>query len=142
MVENMVSSSLEVAKAAITVAMTSSREEEYQKIEEFKKTDIKVCAVDVGGNLLESIPKIIERAIVASRRTNVVQDSHVTEGAVAGATREAIMQVAMKAIGLNVGGKIGLARKGEHLSVCIFMSIGLLHLNEIAIGLAHRSIPE
>ncbi|NLG82419.1 MAG: hut operon positive regulator HutP [Bacilli bacterium] len=138
----MVSSSLEVAKAAITVAMTSSREEEYQKIEEFKKTDIKVCAVDVGGNLLESIPKIIERAIVASRRTNVVQDSHVTEGAVAGATREAIMQVAMKAIGLNVGGKIGLARKGEHLSVCIFMSIGLLHLNEIAIGLAHRSIPE
>lgn len=142
MVENMVSSSLEVAKAAITVAMTSSREEEYQKIEEFKKVDIKVCAVDVGGNLLESIPKIIERAIVASRRTNVVQDSHVTEGAVAGATREAIMQVAMKAIGLNVGGKIGLARKGEHLSVCIFMSIGLLHLNEIAIGLAHRSIPE
>lgn len=138
----MVSSSLEVAKAAITVAMTSSREEEYQKIEEFKKADIKVCAVDVGGNLLESIPKIIERAIVASRRTNVVQDSHVTEGAVAGATREAIMQVAMKAIGLNVGGKIGLARKGEHLSVCIFMSIGLLHLNEIAIGLAHRSIPE
>ncbi|NLC94536.1 MAG: hut operon positive regulator HutP [Bacilli bacterium] len=136
------SSSLEVAKAAITVAMTSSREEEYQKIEELKLAGIRTCAVDVGGNLLESIPKIIERAIVSSRRTNVVQDSHVTEGAVAGATREAIMQVAMKAIGLNVGGKIGIARKGEHLSVCIFMSIGLLHLNEIAIGLAHRSIPE
>lgn len=142
MVKSMNSSSLEVAKAAITVAMTSSREEEYQKIEELKLTGIRACAVDVGGNLLESIPKIIERAIVSSRRTNVVQDSHVTEGAVAGATREAIMQVAMKAIGLNVGGKIGIARKGEHLSVCIFMSIGLLHLNEIAIGLAHRSIPE
>ncbi|MEL5900420.1 hut operon positive regulator HutP, partial [Clostridium sporogenes] len=25
--------------------------------------------------------------------------------------------------------------------VCIFMSIGLLHLNEVVIGLGHRSIP-
>ncbi len=58
-----------------------------------------------------------------------------------GATREAIMQVAAKANGLNVGGKIGIARYGEHLSVCIFMSIGLLHLNEVVIGIGHRSIP-
>ncbi|NFE50896.1 hut operon positive regulator HutP, partial [Clostridium botulinum] len=27
------------------------------------------------------------------------------------------------------------------ISVCIFMSIGLLHLNEVVIGLGHRSIP-
>ncbi|MDR1028080.1 MAG: hut operon positive regulator HutP, partial [Clostridiales Family XIII bacterium] len=26
-------------------------------------------------------------------------------------------------------------------SVCIFMSIGLLHLNEVVIGLGHRSLP-
>jgi len=51
------------------------------------------------------------------------------------------MQVAAKANGLNVGGKIGIARYGEHLSVCIFMSIGLLHLNEVVIGIGHRSIP-
>ena len=51
------------------------------------------------------------------------------------------MQVSGKAMGLNVGGKIGIARYKEHISVCIFLSIGLLHLNEIAIGLGHRSLP-
>ena len=72
---------------------------------------------------------------------HVIEESHVGEGAVAGATRDALMQIASKAFGLNVGGKIGICSSGEHLSVCIFMSIGLLHLNEVAIGLAHRSIP-
>lgn len=60
----------------------------------------------------------------------------------AGATREALFQIYQKANGFNVGGKIGIARCGEHLSVCIFMSIGLLHLNEVVIGLGHRSIPD
>jgi len=138
----MKSSSLEISKAAILVAMTSSREEEHQKIELLKNEGIKTCAVDIGGDLLDSIPKVIERAMIASRRTHVITECHVSDGAVAGATREAIMQVATKASGLSVGGKIGIARAGEHLSVCIFMSIGLLHLNEVAIGLAHRSIPE
>jgi hypothetical protein len=100
------------------------------------------AAVDVGGNLIESIPKIIERAIIASRRTGVIKECHVHDGAVAGATREAMMQVLTKASGLNVGGKIGIARCGEHLAVSIFMSIGLLHLNEVVIGLGHRSIPD
>ena len=51
------------------------------------------------------------------------------------------MQISLKANGLNVGGKIGIARQGEHISVCIFLSIGLLHLNEVVIGLGHRAIP-
>jgi len=45
-----------------------------------------------------------------------------------------------KAIGLNVGGKIGIARSGEHVCVCMFFGIGLLHLNEMAIGLGHRAL--
>ncbi|QVK18610.1 HutP family protein [Mycoplasmatota bacterium] len=138
----MKSSSLEISKAAILVAMTSSREEEHQKIELLKKEGVRAVAVDIGGNLLDSIPKIVERAVIAARRKNVIKECHVSDGAVAGATRDAIMQVASRATGLNVGGKIGIARLGEHLSVCIFMSIGLLHLNEVSIGLAHRSIPE
>ena len=44
--------------------------------------------------------------------------------------------------GYNIGGKIGIARSGEHLSVCIFMSMGVLYLNDVVIGLAHRSIPD
>jgi len=142
MVNDMNTSSMVISKAAILVAMTSSRDEEQIRIDELKQQGIKAVAIDIGGNLLESIPKVIERSIVASRRTHVIVENHLSDGAVAGAAREAIMQVAAKASGLNVGGKIGIARSGEHLSVCIFMSIGLLHLNEVAIGLAHRSIPE
>ena len=41
----------------------------------------------------------------------------------------------------NIGGKIGIARGGEHISVCIFLNIGLLHLDEVVIGIGHRSLP-
>lgn len=132
--------SADAARAAIQMAL-SSREEEPALSASFKEKGILAAAVNIGGNLVESIPKVIERALVASKRTGVIQDFHVFDGAVAGACRDAIMQVAAKAYGLNAGGKIGIARCGEHLGVCIFMSVGLLHLNEVAIGLGHRSIP-
>ncbi|HAG44849.1 MAG TPA: hut operon positive regulator HutP [Clostridium sp.] len=132
--------SIDVAKIALKLAI-SSREEEKVLEAELRQKGILTVAVDVGGNINSSIPKIIERALVASKRNGIIEDCHVHDGAVVGATREAIMQVAAKANGLNVGGKIGIARYGEHLSVCIFMSIGLLHLNEVVIGIGHRSIP-
>lgn len=134
-------SSLDVAKAAIKVSMTGSRAEEEQVLSELKAQGIHATAVDIGGNLIQSIPKIIERAIIASRKTHVIKESFVLDGAVAGATRDAIMQVSMKATGLNAGGKIAIARCGENLTVCIFLSIGLLHLDDVVIGLAHRSVP-
>ncbi|WP_055668360.1 HutP family protein [Desnuesiella massiliensis] len=133
--------STDVAKASVKMAI-SSRVEEEKLIKDFKDQNISAVAVDIGGNLISSIPKIIERALVASKRTGIIKDCHVHDGAVAGATREAIIQVSSKATGMNVGGKIGIARSGEHLSVCIFLSIGLLHLNEVVIGLGHRSIPD
>lgn len=133
--------SVDIAKASINMAI-SSRQEEERLIEEFKKDNVLAVAVDIGGNLNSSIQKIIERALVASKRTGIIKDCHVHDGAIAGATREAIMQVADKANGLNVGGKIGVARQGEHVSVCIFLSVGLLHLNEVVIGLGHRSIAD
>ena len=121
--------SLDVAKAAVKVSMTSTRHEEEQLIKEFNNEGIQVTAVDIGGNLIQSIPKIIERAIIAARKTHVTKESCVLDGAVAGAARDAIMQVSMKATGLNAGGKISIARCGEHLTDCVF------------IGLAHRSVP-
>jgi hypothetical protein len=133
--------SIEVAKASIEMAISSRENEKYLEAN-FKSLGILTVAVDVGGNINNSIQKIIERALVSSKRCGLISDCHVHDGAVAGAAREAIMQVAQKANGLNVGGKIGIARHGEHLSVCIFMSIGLLHLNEVVIGLGHRSIPD
>ena len=134
-------SSLDVAKAAVKVSMTASRSEEDQLVRELRSQGIYATAVDIGGNLLQSIPKIIERAIIASRKTNVTKESFILDGAVAGATRDAIMQVSMKATGLNAGGKVAIARCGENLNVCIFLSIGLLHLDDVVIGLAHRSVP-
>lgn len=134
-------SSVDIAKASVKMAI-SSRQEEEKLIEEFKNDNVLAVAVDIGGNLNSSIQKIIERALVASKRTGIIKDCHVHDGAIAGATREAIMQVADKANGLSVGGKIGVARQGEHVSVCIFLSVGLLHLNEVVIGLGHRSIAD
>lgn len=134
--------STHIAKASIKIAITSSREDEQRVIKELEKEGIKAVAVDIGGNLIQSIPKVIERALVASRRSGVIKECHVHDGAVVGAAREAIMQVASKANGMNVGGKIGITRHKEHLSVCIFMSMGLLHLNDVVVGLCHRSIPD
>ena len=134
-------SSLDVAKAAVKVSMTASRSEEDQLVRELRSQGIYATAVDIGGNLLQSIPKIIERAIIASRKTNVTKESFILDGAVAGATRDAIMQVSMKATGLNAGGKVAITRCSENLTVCIFLSIGLLHLDDVVIGLAHRSVP-
>ncbi|QQY79606.1 HutP protein [Keratinibaculum paraultunense] len=134
------SSSIEVAKAAIKLAV-STREEERIIIDELKKEGIKSCAVDVGGDLINSIPTIIERALVASKKTGIIKDIHVHEGAVAGAAKDAISQLNSKALGLNFGGKLGIARSGEHIVVCLFISIGLLHLNDLAIAIGHRSIP-
>jgi hypothetical protein len=139
-VKKMLIDSTDVAKISVKLAI-ASREEEESLTSEFKARGILTVAVDIGGNINNSIPKIIERALVSSKRTGVIHDCHVHDGAVAGACRDALMQIAARANGLNVGGKIGIARYGEHLSVCIFMSIGLLHLNEVVIGIGHRSIP-
>lgn len=134
--------STDVAKAAIKLAISSSRASEEQLILKLKEKNIIGTAVDVGGNIIETIHIVIERAILASRKSGLIDECHVQDGAIAGATREAIMQIASKATGLNGGGKIGICRHKEHLSVCIFMSIGLLHLNEVVIGLGHRSLPD
>lgn len=133
--------SSDVAKAAINLAI-SSRASEEAIIKELKNRNIIGAAVDIGGDFNSSFGKIIERAVVAAKRSGIIKECHVHEGAVAGATREAIAQISMKASGFNIGGKIGIARSGEHLSVCIFMSLGLLYLNDVVIGLAHRAIPD
>ncbi len=128
------------AKAAIKLAITETREDETKLIKEFASDGIKAVAIDFGANVPEGITKIIERAVVASRREGVISPTHEAEGAVIGAAHEAVMQIAGKAMGLNVGGKIAIARYGTHLSVCVFFAIGLLNLNDVSIGLGHRVI--
>lgn len=132
--------SKDIAKVSIEMAM-SSREEEQELKEKYIKKGIKTAAVDIGGNVVESIPKILERTLVVAKRNGLISESHVYEGAVTGATREAIDQILDKSVGFNVGGKIGIARCQEHLSVCIFLTIGMFRLDEVVIGLGHRAVP-
>ena len=128
------------ASAAIRISLTEDRKEEKEVADMLLSKGIKAVAVDFGGEFISSVSKIVERAVVASKRENVISSTHAEEGAVAGATREAISQIMQKAIGLNVGGKIGIARYGDHVGVSVYFGIGLLHLNEVAIGLGHRVV--
>ena len=132
--------SAEVAAAAIRLSLTFDRESERELRAQFDTLSFRTAAVDFGGEFIPSIMKIVERAVVAAKREGVIDSSHLEEGAVAGATREAMSQIINKAIGLNVGGKIGIVRNENHISVALFFKIGLLHLNEVAIGLGHRAI--
>ncbi len=132
--------SREVARAAIELAMTATREEEAEAKQRLLGKGIRSVAADYGGEFVQSVMKMVERAVVAARREHVIDDTHHEEGAVAGAAREAVSQVANKALGLSVGGKIAVARAGEHVAVAVFFGIGLVHLNEVCVGMGHRAI--
>lgn len=138
----MESGSKMAATAAIKMALSVSRAEEVMiKKALFEEQGIKAVAVDYGGEFISAVAKIVERAVVAAKREGVIKETHPDEGAVAGATREALAQIMPKALGLNVGGKIGVSRYHDHVSVAIFFGIGLLHLDEVSIGLGHRAVP-
>lgn len=132
--------SREVARAAIMISMTSNREEETQLKQTLSAKGILAAAVDYGGEFMPAIMKLVERAVVAAKREKLIGETHYEEGAVAGAAREAISQVTTKALGLSIGGKIGIARHGEHVAVAVFFGIGLVHLNEVCVGMGHRAI--
>ncbi len=138
----MIAQSKIVAMAALRMAMTESREEEGHLKEFYARQGIKTAAVDYGGEYISAVKKIVERAVVAAKREGVIKETHAEEGAVAGASREALSQVMPKAIGLNIGGKIGIARREDHLTVAVFFGVGLLHLDEVAVGLGHRVAPK
>lgn len=132
--------SKEICKAAIKMALSDNRSEETELKSEFVKDGIKAVAIDFGSDFSSAVPKILERAVVAARREGVIGGSHAEEGAVAGAAHEALQQIVNKCTGLNLGGKIGIAGNGSHIGVCIFLAIGLLNLNDVAIGMGHRAV--
>lgn len=131
-----------VSRAAILICMTRTREEEKAlKTQLAAEEEVRAAAVDYGGEFVPSIMRIVERAVVAAKREGVIEAGEFKEeGSVAGAAHEALSQVMGKALGLNVGGKIGIARSGNNVAVAVYFGIGLLHLNEVAIGLGHRAI--
>ena len=138
--DSVIGDSRDVARAAISLAMTADREDEGTMKRSLLEKGIRGAASDYGGDFVPSVLRIIERAVVAAKREGVIGDSSREEGAAAGAAREALSQVANKALGLSVGGKVGIARAGEHVAVAVFFGIGLVHLNEVCIGMGHRTV--
>ena len=134
------SNSRQVAAMAVALAITPDRAAEKALRSQYVREGVRTAAVDFGGGFIESVGKIIEHAIVAARREDVINDTHLEEGAVAGAAREALSQIMTKSIGLNIGGKIAVARRENHICAAMFFGIGLLHLNDVAIGLGHRVV--
>ncbi len=132
--------SRDVSRAAITLAMTSSREEEAAQKQRLTAQGIRSAASDFGGEFVFSVMKIIERAVVIAKREGIIGEKAHEEGAVAGAAHDAVIQVTDKAMGLNVGGKIGVARANGHVAVAIFFTVGLVHLNEVCVGMGHRAV--
>ena len=132
--------SRKVSKVALLMALSESREDERALKADFARGGLLTAAVDCGGEFSASVSKIIERAVVAAKREGVIHETHVEEGAVAGAVHEALAQVTNKAIGLSIGGKVGIARQGDHLAIALFLGVGLLHLDEVAVGIGHRVI--
>ncbi len=129
-----------VSRAALRLALSATRAEEQALKEELRRAGIAGAAADIGGQFLASIPVAVERAIVSAKREGVIRDEHPHVGAVAGAAREALSQIASKATGFDVGGKVGVARCGEHLAVAAFFGVGLVHLDDVAVAVAHRAV--
>ena len=129
-----------VARAALSLAMTADREEEAALRRSLQERGIRGAASDLGGDYASSVLKSSERAVVAAKREGVIGETHQEEGAVAGAARDAVMQMSSKALGLSVGGKIGVTREGGHVAVALFFTVGLVHLNEVCVGLGHRAV--
>lgn len=132
--------SVKTAKAALKLAISTRDEEENLKRYFKNKKNIATAAVDFGGEFNKSVTEIIENTVIAAKRENLIKDTHLHQGAVAGAVHDAISQVMPRAVGLNVGGKIGIARSKENIGVAIFFGVGMMNLNEVAVGLSHRSI--
>lgn len=132
--------SRDVARAAVLVAMTVNRQEEALQKVRMGEAGIRVAASDFGGDFNTTVPKLIERAVNIAKREGVIDDKFHEEGAIAGAAHDAVEQITRKAMGLNVGGKIGVARGGEHVSVALFFTAGLVHFNDVCIGLGHRAV--
>ena len=71
--------SRDVARAAIEMSMSRSREQELLSKKTLALESILTAAADFGGEFVPSIIKIVERAVVAARREGLIGESHLEE---------------------------------------------------------------
>ena len=133
--------SIDVARAAISLAITSNTNDEAQLIAKFKDVGINGFSINIIGNIFNLIHEATKEAVLESKKMGMSQESDVEEVGIVEAIREAIMQISDKATDLKGSGKLSICRNLEYLSVCIFMKIGVLNQKEAVIGLGHRILP-
>ena len=133
--------SIDVARFATNLVSTGSREKEMEYRKYLETFEVQSVALDFGGKFEKVVPQIIENGAVAAQRCGLIEDQHVQIGDIVGAIHQVLIKLGSIAVGLNVGGKLAIARYKEHLCVAIFAEIGLIHLNEVFINIAHRSVP-
>ena len=90
--------SRDVARASMMLAMTRNRQEESAMLSDLQSQGLMCAASDYGGDYLQSVPKIVERAVQCARRAGMIQETVHDEGTVAGAAREALNQISDKAL--------------------------------------------
>ncbi|MED9957583.1 MAG: HutP family protein, partial [Christensenellales bacterium] len=64
--------SRDVARAALVMSMTRSREEEKSCKAMFLEEGIRTAAVDYGGEFVTSVMRIVERTVVAAKREGLI----------------------------------------------------------------------
>lgn len=133
--------SVDVARFATNLVSTSSREKEMEYRKYLETFGVQSVAVDFGGKFEKIVSQIIENGAVAAQRCRLIEEQHVQIGDIVGAIHQVFIELGLRAAGLNVGGKIAVVRHKEHLCVALFAEIGLIHLNEVFINIAHRSVP-
>jgi hypothetical protein len=131
--------SYKISEIAIKTVLTT-REEEVELKEKYKKDGVLIAAVNIGGKMPNITIKIIENSLVAAIKNGLVEDNRSHNGIIVGAVKDALSQVSGKTNGFNVGGKISIVRINEDISVAVLLNIGILHLNEVAIATSHRII--
>ncbi|MFS8583372.1 MAG: HutP family protein, partial [Limnochordales bacterium] len=85
----MSAASRQVARAALSMALTETHPEEMEQKRLLEAAGIRATAVDFGGEFVPNVRRIVERAVVAAKREGVIRPVHAEEGAVAGAAHEA-----------------------------------------------------
>ena len=76
---NNISGSKTVSRAAIIMCLTRSREEEREMKQQFAREDVRAAAVDYGGDFLQAITRVVERAVVAAKREGVISITEYRE---------------------------------------------------------------
>ena len=113
--------SREVCKAAIQIALTDSREEEIEMKAKIRKTVFfPLQSISAVISAVRYRKCLKERLLRQNVKMLYLQPMR-KKVRLPVRQYEAIQQIVDKCVGLNLGGKIGIARHGSHIGVCVFL---------------------